>query len=53
MCQDTGTAIISGVRGDQVFVDGDDGEALARGVGKSIRPAICAIHKARFPCLMK
>ncbi|MGB2097950.1 MAG: fumarate hydratase, partial [Candidatus Puniceispirillales bacterium] len=32
MCQDTGTAIISGVRGDQVFVDGDDGEALARGV---------------------
>ncbi len=32
MCQDTGTAIISGVRGDQVLVDGDDGEALARGV---------------------
>jgi fumarate hydratase class I len=32
MCQDTGTAIISGVRGDQVLVDGDDGEALARGI---------------------
>lgn len=32
MCQDTGTAIISGSRGDRVLVDGDDGEALARGV---------------------
>jgi len=32
MCQDTGTAIISGVRGDRVLVEGDDGEALARGV---------------------
>ena len=32
MCQDTGTAIIHGSRGDRVLVDGDDGEALARGV---------------------
>lgn len=32
MCQDTGTAIISGYRGDRVLVDGDDGEALSRGV---------------------
>ena len=32
MCQDTGTAIISGTRGDRVLVAGDDGEALSRGV---------------------
>ena len=32
MCQDTGTAIVHGMRGDRVLVDGDDGEALARGV---------------------
>ncbi len=32
MCQDTGTAIISGYRGDKVLVTGDDGEALSRGV---------------------
>ena len=32
MCQDTGTAIISGYRGDHVLVDGDEGEALSRGV---------------------
>ena len=32
MCQDTGTAIISGTRGDHVLVDGDEGEALSRGV---------------------
>ena len=32
MCQDTGTAIISGYRGDHVLVGGDDGEALSRGV---------------------
>ncbi|MCG8625179.1 MAG: fumarate hydratase [Proteobacteria bacterium] len=32
MCQDTGTAIIHASRGDRVLVEGDDGEALARGV---------------------
>ena len=31
-CQDTGTAIIMGKRGDRVLVDGDDTEALSRGV---------------------
>ena len=32
MCQDTGTAIIAGTRGDHVLVSGDEGEALSRGV---------------------
>jgi fumarate hydratase class I len=32
MCQDTGTAIISGHRGQQVLTDGRDGEHIARGV---------------------
>lgn len=31
-CQDTGTAIIAGYRGDRVFVSGNDDEALSRGV---------------------
>ena len=30
MCQDTGTALVTGYRGDHVLVDGDDGEALSR-----------------------
>ena len=32
MCQDTGTAAILGKRGDRVLVEGDDEEAIARGV---------------------
>ena len=32
MCQDTGTALVTGYRGDRVLVNGDDGEALSRGI---------------------
>ena len=32
MCQDTGTAVIMGKKGQQVWTDGSDEEALARGV---------------------
>ncbi len=32
MCQDTGTAIIIGHKGQRVWVEGDDEEALAKGV---------------------
>jgi len=32
MCQDTGTAIISGKRGQRVLTDGSDEQALSRGV---------------------
>ena len=32
MCQDTGTAIISGTRGAQVLTDGDDARHLSKGV---------------------
>jgi fumarate hydratase class I len=32
MCQDTGTAIISGVRGERVLTGGNDAEALSRGI---------------------
>jgi len=31
MCQDTGTAIVAGYKGEQVFTVGDDAEALSRG----------------------
>ncbi|CCW66083.1 unnamed protein product [Phytomonas sp. Hart1] len=31
-CQDTGTAIIAGYRGEQVYVTGNDEEAISRGV---------------------
>jgi fumarate hydratase class I len=32
MCQDTGTAIVMGKKGQRVFTSGDDEEALARGI---------------------
>jgi len=32
MCQDTGTALVTGYRGDHVLVNGDDGEALSLGI---------------------
>ena len=32
MCQDTGTALISGTRGEQVLTGGKDAEALSRGI---------------------
>jgi fumarate hydratase, class I len=34
-CQDTGTAIIMAKKGEQVWVDGDEGEALSKGVYNS------------------
>jgi fumarate hydratase class I len=35
MCQDTGTAIVMGKKGQQVWTGADDSEAVARGVYKS------------------
>ncbi len=35
MCQDTGTAIVMGKKGQQVWTGADDAEALARGVHRS------------------
>jgi fumarate hydratase class I len=35
MCQDTGTAIVMGKKGREVWVDGDDEAALAEGVRKT------------------
>jgi len=34
-CQDTGTAIVMGYKGQQVFTSGDDAEALSRGVHRT------------------
>jgi fumarate hydratase class I len=34
-CQDTGTAIVIGEKGEQVWTDGDDHEALSKGVFKT------------------
>ncbi len=36
-CQDTGTAAITGKRGDRVLVDGDDAEALTAGIFQRYR----------------
>ena len=36
-CQDTGTATVLGKRGDRVLMDGDDAEAVARGVFERYR----------------
>ncbi len=35
MCQDTGTAIVFGKKGQRVWVDGDEEEALSRGVHRT------------------
>jgi fumarate hydratase class I len=35
MCQDTGTAIVMGKKGQQVFVDGDDAMAISEGVAEA------------------
>src|SRR5882724_12813839 len=35
MCQDTGTAIIMGKKGQNVWVDGDDSQALTAGVAEA------------------
>ena len=44
MCQDTGTALISGTRGAQVITDGDDGAHLSKGSITPISQPICATH---------
>ena len=36
-CQDTGTAIIMGYKGERVWTDADDGEVISRGVYDSYR----------------
>ncbi len=35
MCQDTGTALVMGKKGQRVWTGADDGEALARGIHKT------------------
>ncbi len=35
MCQDTGTAIVMGKKGQRVFTSGDDSEALSRGIWRT------------------
>ena len=37
MCQDTGTAIIMGYKGEKVFTDSDDNEFLSLGVYKTYK----------------
>lgn len=37
MCQDTGTAIVMGKKGQQVWTDGDDQEALSKGIFETYR----------------
>ena len=35
MCQDTGTAIVMGKKGQQIWVDGDDSQAITEGVAEA------------------
>ncbi|HCL27939.1 MAG TPA: fumarate hydratase [Candidatus Latescibacteria bacterium] len=37
MCQDTGTAIVMGKKGHQVWTDGDDEAAISSGIAKAFR----------------
>ena len=43
MCQDTGTALINGVKGERVMTGGSDGEALSRGIYNTYQS-----HNLRF-----
>ena len=47
MCQDTGTAIVFGKKGQRVWVDGDEEEALSWGVRAPTPKPICAIRRWR------
>src|SRR5438105_3664643 len=39
MCQDTGTAIVMGKKGQQIWTDGDDAAALSAGIRRSYTEA--------------
>jgi fumarate hydratase class I len=54
-CQDTGTAIIHGEKGQQVWTGFCDEEALSRGVYNTYTTGqLCAIHRMlRSPCMMR
>ena len=43
MCQDTGTALVNGTRGERVLTGGGDGEALSRGIYNTYQS-----HNLRF-----
>ena len=47
MCQDTGTAIVFGKKGQRVWVDGDEEEALSWACTAPTRKPICAIRRWR------
>ena len=48
MCQDTGTAIVMGKKGQRVLTDGDDEEALvARRLRRLHRGSTCATRRWR------
>ena len=44
-CQDTGTAICIGHKGEDVYMGADDAEHIARGVYETYRSATCAIRR--------
>ena len=47
MCQDTGTAIVFGKKGQRVWVEGDEEEALSTASTAPIPRPICAIRRWR------
>ena len=47
MCQDTGTAIVMGKRGQQVLTDGRDEEHIARGIYDAYTSSTCATRRWR------
>jgi hypothetical protein len=47
MCQDTGTAIVMGKRGQNVLTQGGDEAALSRGIAQAYETSTCATRSSR------
>jgi len=53
-CQDTGTAIVIGKKGEQVWTGVNDAEYLSKGIYKTYQERTCGILKSyRIACLKK
>jgi fumarate hydratase class I len=54
MCQDTGTAIVMGKKGQQVWTGFSDEKALSKGVFNAYTQTNCAIPRMhRLPCMKR
>ena len=53
MCQDTGTAIVLGKKGNCILTDGKDIESLSNGILKCFKTIISDLAKCQLQACMK